>query len=300
MTKRKSKYIVFAELAYVLAKKTFPRYSHAKSPHLYTLPQLIACVLLMHYVRKTYRDMEEWLLASESICEVLDLVEVPDHTTLYRAAKRLNTKKLDQMYRTLLDDLAVHEEMIAVDTTGFRPTQASLHYLSRSGQQLSQYYKGGYAVGVQSQYILAAMSGLGPSADSPYLEPLRRKARRYAHRRKYLLIADSGFDGKQVLPGELIPPRRNVGGIQRADRRERHDLVSQARLDGLFGQRWKCETVNSVIKRKLGDEIRARKPWHRYRDPIIKGLVYNLHVRPHRLSLQQSNLRRYYGLIPSY
>lgn len=278
MNPRKSRYVVFAELAYQLAQKTFPRYTHAKSPHHYTLPQLVACVLLMHYVRKTYRDMEEWLLATEKVCQALELETIPDHTTLYRAAKRLKMGKLEQMYRTLLDDLEVQEEHMAADTTGFRPTQASLHYLSRSGRLYRQYYKGGYLVGTHSQYILAATSGVGPAADSPYLAPLRRKGQRYARRRAYLLLADSGFDGKQVQEGDLIPPRRNSGGIQRADRVAREELVFQARLDGVYGQRWKCETVHSVIKRKFGDEIRARKPWHRYREPILKGLVYNLHV----------------------
>jgi hypothetical protein len=278
MNQRKSRYVVFAELAHQLAQKTFVRYSHPKSPHIFTVPQLIACVLLMHYVRKTYRDMEEWLLASEAVCQALELQTIPDHTTLYRAAKRLKVSKLDQMYRTLLDDAEVQEDQMAADTTGFRPTQASLHYLSRSGRLYQQFYKGGYMVGTKSQFILAARSGLGPGADSPFLAPLRKKAQRYARRRKYLLLADSGFAGKQVLPGELIPPRRNGGGIQRSDRVERFDLVSQARLEGVYGQRWKCETVNSVIKRKLGDEIRARKALHRYREPIVKGLVYNLHV----------------------
>jgi hypothetical protein len=67
------------------------------------------------------------------------------------------------------------------------------------------------------------------------------------------------------------------------------DLIATARLDGLFGQRWKTETVNSVIKRKFGDTIRSRKTQLQNREPIIKGLVYNIH-REFRLSLQQSNL----------
>jgi len=80
MNQRKSRYVVFTELAYQLAQRTFPTYSHVKSPHRFTLPQLIACVLLMHYVRKSYRDMEEWLLASEAVCQALELQTVPDHT----------------------------------------------------------------------------------------------------------------------------------------------------------------------------------------------------------------------------
>jgi hypothetical protein len=61
------------------------------------------------------------------------------------------------------------------------------------------------------------------------------------------------------------------------ERQERAELVAQARLDGLYGQRWKVETVHSVIKRKFGERIRSRSYWLRYREPIIKGLVYNLH-----------------------
>jgi len=59
--------------------------------------------------------------------------------------------------------------------------------------------------------------------------------------------------------------------------KERDDRVSQARLDALFGQRWKSETVNSVIKRKFGDTIRSRKRRLQRREPIIKGLLYNIH-----------------------
>jgi hypothetical protein len=50
-----------------------------------------------------------------------------------------------------------------------------------------------------------------------------------------------------------------------------------ARLDGLYGQRWKTETVNSVIKRKFGDTIRSRSTRLQLREPIIKALVYNIH-----------------------
>ena len=53
------------------------------------------------------------------------------------------------------------------------------------------------------------------------------------------------------------------------ERIERMELVLAAKLDGYFGQRWKVETVNSVIKRKFGDEIRSRKLSRRFREPIV-------------------------------
>ena len=51
----------------------------------------------------------------------------------------------------------------------------------------------------------------------------------------------------------------------------------QARLDGVYGQRWKVETVISVIKRKFGDYIRSRKERLKAREVDLKGLVYAFH-----------------------
>ncbi|MEM3434173.1 MAG: hypothetical protein QXP27_08355 [Candidatus Methanomethyliaceae archaeon] len=77
MDTRESRYVTVARIAYHLAQEVLPRYSHPKSPHRYTLPQLAACVLLMFYLRLSYRDMEEWLLATDKVCAVLELKRVP-------------------------------------------------------------------------------------------------------------------------------------------------------------------------------------------------------------------------------
>src|SRR5574341_753341 len=51
-------------------------YTHLNSPHRFTLPQLNACVLLMFDLRLSYRDPEEWLLASAQICKGLQLAVI--------------------------------------------------------------------------------------------------------------------------------------------------------------------------------------------------------------------------------
>ena len=91
------------------------------------------------------------------------------------------------------------------------------------------------------------------------------------------MMADAGFDGQTVKEDDLVPPVRRGGHLLHPERKARADLVSQARLDGLFGQRWKTETVNSVIKRKFGDTLRSRKRSLQRRETIVKGLVYNIH-----------------------
>ncbi|MBI5952414.1 MAG: hypothetical protein HY865_12220 [Chloroflexi bacterium] len=85
------------------------------------------------------------------------------------------------------------------------------------------------------------------------------------------------FDAKNLNALDIIPPIRRHDKLVDPERKARADLVATARLDGLFGQRWKTETVHSVIKLKFGDTISSRKTQLQNRELIIKALVYNIH-----------------------
>jgi hypothetical protein len=297
---RESRYVLVARISYRLAQQTLPLYSHPKSPHHFTLPQLAACVLMAFYMKLSYRDMEEWLLATDKVCEgVFELPRVPDHATLARTYKKLRMRDFDKMKELLLEELGVEgsEEVIAADSTGFSPSGASAYYQTRSGRSFHWWEKGAYCVGCHSQLILSWRTGRGPGNDAPYLSGLRKDACRYGRfegegkgkgkgkgrrgrRGQWVMLADAGFDGRGVQPGDLIPPVRRGRGahIINPARREQADLLAQARLDGVYGQRWKTETVNSVIKRRFGSALRSRKLSLQHREPVIKGLVYNIHV----------------------
>lgn len=231
----------------------------------------------MFYLRLSYRDMEEWLLASERVCQTLGLTQVPDHSTLCRAFHKLGVTRLRLMDRQLLAQLQLHEELIASDSTGFRLDQASSYYQLRSGKVRREWIKGAYAVGTSSQYIVASRHGTGRTPDGDLLNGLRRDARRCTAG-PYVMVADAGFDSSAVRDGDVIPPIRRHGTLIASERIARAELVSQARLDGVYGQRWKCETANSVIKRKFGDAVRSRKRRAQRAEPILLGLIYNLHV----------------------
>lgn len=277
MPKRESQYVRVARLAYALAQRTVTRYSHAKSPHRYTQPQRVACVLLAFYLNRSYRDCEEWLLASDAVCGVLELEEVPDHSTLCRTFQRLTLKGVQALLRQLLAALQPQERAIAGDATGYRFSNASAYFQTRSGRVFRDWFKGVYAVGTQSQLIVAARQGHGGSLnDTRFLKPLRKEAAHYAIE-PWVLLADCGFDGRTVTARDIIPPQRKHNQLLAPERRARAELVAQARLDGLYGQRWKCETVHSVIKRKFGDTVRSRSTARQSREPILKAVIYNLH-----------------------
>jgi Transposase DDE domain len=274
---RESQLVHVARVAYQLTKRSLRKYSHPNSPHTYSQPQVAACTLLVFYLNKSYRDGEEWLLASEQVCRALELRAVPDHSTLNRMFHQLNRVRLLRLLRYLLQQQAPREAVIALDSTGYRPSQASAYYQTRSGRRHRDWFKGAYAVGTASQLILAVGESHGGSAnDARFLLPLKRAAQPYL-RRHWLCLADSGFDGRAVTARDLIPPMRRYGKLVAPERKARADLVSQARLDGLFGQRWKTETVHSVIKRKFGDTVRSRSLRAQRREPILKALLYNIH-----------------------
>jgi hypothetical protein len=93
-----------------------------------------------------------------------------------------------------------------------------------------------------------------------------------------MMITDARFDRQQVQEGNLNPPGRRHGKLVSPEREARSELVAAAGLDGIYGQRWKCETVHSAIKRKFGDVVRSRQASAPRHDPAVKGSVYNAHV----------------------
>ncbi len=103
--KRESKYVHFARLAYGVARASVARYAHPKSPQRFTQPQIVVCLLLTQYLNLSYRNTEEWLLASAEIRAVLELSEVPDHTTIARMLKRLTLPRLEAMLAHVLNRL---------------------------------------------------------------------------------------------------------------------------------------------------------------------------------------------------
>lgn len=278
--KRESRYVKVARRMYEKAKQVLPTYTHRNSPKSYTFPQLAACVMMKFYLNLSYRDTEEWLLATDQVCEVLELSEVPDHSTLSRAFRKLHKPLLDEMNRQLLDEQELEEEAIAEDSTSFSLSQAGSYYRTRSGKTFSDWVKGGYAVGKDSQLMVGWCAQAGRLPDFGLRKPLKRQARRYGkyvkRRRAWFFLADKGFDSQDITDNDLIPPIRRYGKVS-AQRQARADLLSQSRLDGIYGYRWIVEIVNSVIKRKFGDSVCSRLWFLQRRETIIKGFIYNIH-----------------------
>ena len=145
----------------------------------------MVCLLLTQYLNLSYRSTEAWLLASAEVRAVLELTAVPDHSTISRMLKRLTLARLEAMLAQVLSQLEGKEDVVAIDTTGFRFTQASAYYTTRSGRKHRAWVKGVYAVGTRSQMILAWASAHHAVHDTRFLAPLKVRIARYGRRKKW-------------------------------------------------------------------------------------------------------------------
>jgi hypothetical protein len=111
------------------------------------------------------------------------------------------------------------------------------------------------------------------------------------------LLADGGYDSEanhRWLREELgiesiIPPvgGRPARGLARRPYRRQLQL---AFLRKAYGQRWKVETFISIVKRRFGGAVTARRYWQQVKQTLLRGITYNLYravqlgLSSHRLS----------------
>ena len=84
--------IAFARAALEAGKEALPAYSHLKSPHKFTQPQLFAMLVLKQFFKLDYRGVVAWLSNWTELRGALELKRVPNYSTLCYAEGRLLKK----------------------------------------------------------------------------------------------------------------------------------------------------------------------------------------------------------------
>jgi len=121
--RQESPYVRLARRAYGLAQQTVPRWSHPKSPHHATFPQLVACVVLKTALRMTYRAFVEGLRATDRVRAVLGLERIPRYSTLNRAMGRVRSEDLQRLLEVWHRHLGTQEAGVA-DGAAVEPSQS--------------------------------------------------------------------------------------------------------------------------------------------------------------------------------
>ena len=85
--------LALARTALAAAAEALPPYSSKYSRKDFTQHQLFALLALREFLKTDYRGLEELLRDWSDLRQTLGLTQVPDHSTLQKAAERLLQKK---------------------------------------------------------------------------------------------------------------------------------------------------------------------------------------------------------------
>jgi Transposase DDE domain len=288
------------QVAYDAACQAVPAHRHRFSPKKFTQPQLLACLVLKEFLRLDYRGLTEHLADHGELARLLALKAIPHPTTLQKAAARLLKAAPARALFDAVLDRALRAKvrkrrvpLAAVDGTGMESRHTSRYYVkrrSRTGSATqettySKYPKVVLVTDCQSHLVLAAVPGRGPGSDLQQFEAALKDAAGRA--RIGTLLADADYDAEWVHERAretygirtIIPPERGRPSEKPPVGRWRRWMRQQfSRLKAKYGQRWQTETVNSMIKRRLGSALRARTYWSQCREIILRVITHNVMI----------------------
>ena len=287
-----------ALVAYVTAKKTLPPYSNEKSPHRFTQPQLIACLVLKEFFKTDYRGIMEILTDSSDLQKILELTEIPHYTTLQKASKRLTGKKTtDQLMKKMIE-LSIKARIVkktvalsAIDSTGFESHYTSAYFVKRKAKggeahqttTYTRFPKVGFIADCESYLILGGTPSWGPSPDILHFKNVLIETTKNIKLRT--LTADAGYDAehahqyaREELGIKTIIPNRIGRPTTKLPSGKYRKIMATRFNKKLYGQRWQIETINSIIKRRLNSFLRAKTYFAQMREMMFKLFTYNIMV----------------------
>lgn len=264
-----------------------PTYSNKFSKRTYTQYQHAAAICLMKYENKPYRDVVDLL------AELADYFgfnkDVPHFTTLQKFLKRIPSFAWDfiltKTFRLITKERTVN---VGVDATGYKERHASSYYTWRvvgntpyKRMPYRRFMKNSIVVDTDKQAIIAAKVHRSRHPDIVDFIPLVGKAAKVV--RINNLVADKGYDSEEnhkfarekIGAYSIIPPRGRAPGYRTYGRYRRS--MKRNFPSALYHRRTLVETVNSVQKRKFGDELRSRLWNMRKKEMKVINVVYNVH-----------------------
>jgi hypothetical protein len=266
------------QVAYEAACQAVPAHRHRCSPKKFTQPQLLACLVLKEFSRLDYRGLAAHLADHPDLGAVIGLKAVPHFTTFQKAAQRLlaaqpGRRMFDAVLARALKDRARSRRvrLAAIDGTGLESHHVSRYFTKRKAdgdhgkdRTYAHFPKVVFVVDCTSHMILAAVPGRGPATDLLLFGRAFSQAVRRA--RIAVLLADADFDAEWLHGAvrshgirTIIPPTRGRPSDKPPTGRWRRVTMRRfTRLKSRYGQRWQMETVNSMIKRRLGSAPESR------------------------------------------
>ena len=236
--------------------------------------------MLMKYEDKPYRDIAD-LLPEFASYFGFDY-STPHFTTLEKFFMRIPTYIWDFLIAKTYELFAGTIANVAVDSTGYRLHHASPHYEKRINrpQRRKRFMKHFLSVDTGAQAIIASEDRRSYVNDSAVFKPILEKTDSVVDVMD--VVADKGFDSESNhefahgIGADSIIPLRYKTSLSKTTGYYRRRLWRNFPKKR-YNRRPIVETINSVEKRKFGDELRSRLLKTQRREMKVIDAVYNIY-----------------------
>ena len=281
----------------ILSALGYPEYSSKKSKRMYSDHAKTGLLVIAEYLGKSFEEFTRILPSLRGVIETAGISSIPDGSTLRKFRKRLGSDVLDRIvaYQSMMI-VGNSGTTVAVDATGLSTSHASKYYIARLkyfGTEQSVvrgYTKLSLAVCVDTKAILAADAVGSRTADVRRLGTIVNKLADSGYRIDYL-VADKGYDSehahemiRDLLNTESLIPARDDGStpVNRMygpiRKRMRRELTEGSHKMTIYRRRSISETVNSMLKRVLGEVLSGRTEETRRSETMLRCIAHNFRV----------------------
>jgi len=238
--------------------------------------QLSILLVIRQKLDLSYRRFIK-LLEITKIPELLHLKRIPDHSTLYKFAKRIGSKLIEKF---LLATPKVKQHRVAIDATGFKLNRQSDYMALRFGipTRFKHFAKTSIAVNTQTQQVLGVVVHKGPRNDNKDFLSTLKKVRG----RVLSVIADMGYDSHknhEYVIRELHAKSVIKVSDKKLSTHQRQTLRKRVLKNfdhKEYARRNLAELVFSIVKNCHGSKLRSRTLRMQKIEILLKFIAYNL------------------------